>query len=427
MTAVFQTLDDLVDETLPVVRSAVAEMRQVLACEGISEPSDPLTRLHFAERSASDFSLPSGWQPAGVFSYTSVDPHQAANPGVTRAVENLIDHAVAAARRLRATDDPTLTYLSAQRSRNGRRRTPITQVLAEIDPGFADWMDNLPAAERLRPVAHPGATGSTFVRDRAAGALVELPNTPLMSAMFIGGADGRAVREREAWEREAIRHFIDPARLPDRTLTMTSLGTGTGEPAMDTGIAVMLGEFPDDGRVVVHGYDVNADSLAIAVALAERKGSQLRRSDVVLFFPYDTNLLSAAGLRAAVTGARSQVYESIGFMEYVPSDFASQVMEREQRRVMERMGCISAESFYGEIYSSMPSGSVLLTGNMRDDSPQAPFVVDGLGWKGIIQRSTTEYLGILERAGVPGGAVTLCVPDPDGSAGVYNLVAIRKV
>jgi hypothetical protein len=111
----------------------------------------------------------------------------------------------------------------------------------------------------------------------------------------------------------------------------------------------------------------------------------------------------------------------------MPSDNAPDESERIQRAKMKRMGCMSAQDFYGKIYENMPKGSVLISGNMRNDSPQAPFVVDAIGWQGIIQRSTPDYLRILREAGIPGDAVELYTPDENDSAGVYNIVAITKL
>jgi hypothetical protein len=236
--------------------------------------------------------------------------------------------------------------------------------------------------------------------------------------------DGRAVREREAWERAMMLEAIHEMDLPDGALTITSLGTGTGEPAMDTALDVM-NQIHGEGSftVTVNGVDLNAASLAVASHIAKEK----QTSGALEFIPTPANLLTAEGIALAVSGTQPQVIEAIGFAEYVPSDFASTEMEQQQRELMRRGGCLSAEEFYGAIYENMPQGSILLTGNMRDDSPQASFVIDGLGWKGIIQRSTEDYLSILERAGIPSEAVKLYMPDSTESAGVYNLVAIKKL
>ena len=161
--------------------------------------------------------------------------------------------------------------------------------------------------------------------------------------------------------------------------------------------------------------------------MATHIASQKKSSGTLEFNPSIANLLTEEGIENAVAGTNAHIYEAIGFAEYMPSDVPATEMEQQQRERTRRIGYLSAEEFYGTIYKNMPHGSVLLTGNMRDDSPQASFVIDGLGWPGIIQRSTEDYLAILERAGIPAEAVELYIPDPQNSAAVYNLVAIKKL
>ena len=374
-----------------------------------------------------------GWQPAEVKAYGSDDPYQRENPELTAATTDWIENTVAVTQRLRAAskelgkDDATLAYLSGKRAAGGRRMTIATETIADADEGIKDWLTHLPDAERLRPVAHPWKDGTTVVYDKEADSFQEISSTPALQALTGGSGDGRAVREREAWERGILPEVIKSELLEDKTLKITSLGTGTGEPSMDTGLAVMNELYPDNtGKVQVTGFDVKPLSLKVATHMAEMKRQGLANPESLTFVPRIANLLSEEGIKEAVGGTGANVYEAIGFAEYVPSDHATDPAEIQMRRTMERAGMLSAEDFYGTIYENMPEGAVLITGNMRNDSPQGDFVIDGLGWPGIIRRGTEEYLEILRKAGIPGESVQLFVPDPDKSAAVYNLVAITK-
>lgn len=383
-------------------------------------------RLELAACDTAEYTTDTGWAPGQVFTYSSNDPFREANPGLAQAGSELIRGVVELTDAIREADiqDPTLTYLDSQRAKGGKKPTIVTKELMAADPGIGDWIAHLPDAERLRPVAHPAKDGETVIL--VDGEFQELPKTKALSALVGGSGDGRAVIEREAWEAMVGAESISEEAIQDGTLTITSLGTGTGEPAMDTGIAIMKERFGDDFQITLNGFDVNPDSLEVAKHMAERKTQETGNAAQVTFNGEIANILSTEGIQRAVGESGADLFEAIGFSEYVPSDHATNPQEQKQREFMERLGCLSAEDFYGTIYEHMPKGTTFLTGNMRDDSPEASFVIDGLGWKGIIQRSTPDYLKILERAGIPSEAVRFYVPDQEQSAGVYNLVAITK-
>lgn len=384
-------------------------------------------KLTFAEENAEDFKTDTGWAPGKVLSYASTDPFREANPGLAQAGTELIAGVVELASEIGHTDDPTLAYLDARRNHGGKRATVITQGLMDIDPGIADWISHLPGSERLRPVARPSKDGTTLIFEN--DAFTEVPKTKALSALVGGSGDGRAVIEREAWEAQTGIEDLNPDDLDGNTLQLISLGSGTGEPAMDTGITMMKEHFGEDFKVVVDGFDIDYNALMVAGKMAELKSEETGAD--VEFAGHLENLLSVEGIHTAVakTGpeGKKRRIQSIGLGEYVPSDHATDSQEVTLRERMKSQGLISAEEFYGAVYASMPQGSVYKSGNMRDDSPEAPFVIDGLGWKGIIQRSTEDFMKIIERAGIPSEAVTLYVPKAGESAGVYNLIKIEKL
>ena len=361
------------------------------------------------------------WHPNRVLEYASFDPYQKLNPVLTQATTDLIERTMGVTDALGTSQEPTLAYLDSRRARNGKNATIVTKMLAACDQTMGQWMNRLPNAECLRPVAHPWADLGMVVWDEATKTFQELKSSPALLALAGGSNDGRAVREREAWERMMIKAFV--AEHPDEhTLRLTSLGTGTGEPAIDSGLAAMKHR---EGRLEVHGVDAIEESLRVAEHIAEQKQSSVGPGSLH-FEGHFANLLSEEKLAEVVSKTEAHVYEAIGFAEYVPSEYASNEAERHMRAVMGSRNLLSAEGFYKTIYDNMPAGSILVTGNMRDDSPQGRFVTEGLGWPLIIERSTEEYLSILRNAGIPGEAVELFVPGSK-SAGVYNLVKITKL
>lgn len=367
-----------------------------------------------------------GWAPR-VRQYASRDPWQEANPELAQATNDMIEATMAVTRRSAGSEDPSLAYLDGKRANGGRKATIATEALIAADETMGTWIKTLPRAENLRAVAQPWKSVKTILRDKNTGEFTEIESSNHLIALTGGSGDGRAVREREAWERQTVTDIISAEQLAGGELRLTSLGTGTGEPAMDSGIAIVRDLVGEEGKVSITGYDVNPNSLAIAQKLAERKSAELGAADAVEFTGAITNLLSAEGLAKAVSDSDAHVYEAIGFAEYVPSANAKDPVEQQMRAMMARGNLLSAEDFYKTIYDNMPQGSVLITGNMRRDSPQGDFVTDGLGWPGIIKRDTNEYLTILRDAGIPAEAVDLFVPDQEKSAAAYNLVAIRKI
>jgi hypothetical protein len=220
-------------------------------------------------------STASGWQPGHTYVYASKDPFHALNPELVTATTDLIETTMDQASKLHTTRDPELTYLNASRSRGGKKKTLLTKALTDIDPGMADWIDHLPDAERLRPVAKPWSDIDTVIADKdtlqsGEPTFTEIPQTPAQQVLMGASGDGRAVREREAWERAMMLEAIHEMDLPDGALTITSLGTGTGEPAMDTALDVM-NQIHGEGSftVTVNGVDLNAASLAVASHIAE--------------------------------------------------------------------------------------------------------------------------------------------------------------
>ncbi|HSH18004.1 MAG TPA: hypothetical protein VK978_01335 [Candidatus Saccharimonadales bacterium] len=402
-------------EAANTYQAAIAEMPAVEP----KNPADRLTHVGFSETEAPVTA--NGWSPARAYTYHSYDPYQALNPGHVKATADFIDIAKDQINKLRITHDPKLTYLGTDRAKN--ESTLVTEIVKNMDPGIDAWVSELPAAEGLRPVAKPWNNEPIIVMDET-GKIIDLPQTAALRAFVGGGGDGRAVREREAWERSMMRGILQQAELPDRTLTITSLGTGTGEPAMDTALEVMKAAYQDgDYAVVVNGFDISGRSLAIAQDIANRKNVP----ENLAFKPRRANILSAKGIEQAVGTTGANVIEAIGLSEYVPSDGAPTQEEHDKREEMKAKRCLSAQEFYATIYANMPEGSVFLTGNMRDDSPQGDFITDGLGWPGIIRRSTEDYMRILEESGIPGEAVRLYMPDKNDSAAVYNMVAITKL
>lgn len=425
MEPIFERSDD--DRRLAAevaMRLATARFMTAVASHEVIEPPSRETTITVADADSRPYAI-GEWRPT-VKSYSSSDPWQTANPELTLATTAMIDATMDVTRDLVTSRDPALAYLDGKRASGGRKMTVTTQELVGADPTMGQWITGLPKAEFLRPVAQPWQDTTTIVRNPKTGQLSEVASSPALIALVGGSGDGRAVREREAWERNVVTEKITSDQLNGKALRVTSLGTGTGEPAMDSGIAVVQSIIGDEGRVVVNGFDLNENSLEIAKHLAAVKGAQLKNPDIVTFNGGLANLLDKEGLALAVSSTDAHVYEAVGFAEYVPRDSATDPTEIEMREKMRRIGLLSAEMFYRTIYENMPKGAVLITGNMRSDSPQGDFVTDGLGWPGIIKRSTQEYLQILHDAGIPSDSVELYVPDSEGSAGAYNLVAISK-
>jgi hypothetical protein len=367
------------------------------------------------------------WRPRRVFEYSSVDPYWTANPELTAATNIWISSAMKITSQLKSfyPNNPQLAYVNGKRANGGRRMTLPTQTIAGVDPVLGNWIETLPRAENLRPVANIGAPLLVYDKERG---IVKVPTSRALQALTGGSYDGRGVRERGAWESEIVKS-IDPASLTEGKLVITSLGTGTGEPAADSGIGLARKYSAQYGPlgVLVHGYDIKESSLKVATHIAEEKARALNGDVKLAFIPHLVQLHRPEELAQAVRDTRANVYEAIGLAEYMASQFATDPAERQIFELMQRVGGVSAEEFYKIVYDNMPEGSIFITGNMTSTSPQGAFVEDGIGWPGLIRRSDEKFLAVLRNTGIPGEAVDLFKPDPENSAASYNLVVIRKM
>ncbi|NEA37538.1 hypothetical protein [Streptomyces sp. SID13031] len=396
------------------------------ACD-INEPSADkraITTRHL-QIDPEPYRLPNGWIPQRVVAYGSTDPFIDNNPLVAAAASDFVAEILKTTNRLATTNEAVLTYLSSCRPRRGRRPTVVTKGLIDLDPGFGRWIQSLPDAEQLRVVAQPWSDTPTILHNKRDGGIVELPNSKFLRALTGGANDGWGVRERAAEEAEIIRsHLAENAAMFRRgPLRIASVGSGTGEPMMDAAAAALLQEFgtANSPMITVYGADLNPSSLAVAEHLASTRFTQLKFNSV------RTNFLNKVDLRSFLSKARPHVVEMMGVAEYIPAEGARVETERRQRSLMRKVGLMSAEEFHATIYDSLTSGSIFVTGNMSTDSPEVDFVQHGLGWKGIIPRSTADYLRVLADAGIPGAAVELHVPNPGDSSGVYTMVSIKRL
>src|SRR5215472_7407096 len=201
--------------------------------------------------------------PAAIWRYESSDPYHELNPRLVSATTDLIQRTMAITRDLVSSEDASLAYLDIRRAR--KRPTVVTRMLAECDPGIGGWMSRLPFAPCLQPAAHPWRDRGMVIWDSDAQGVREMATTPALRALMGGCNDGRAVRERAAWERMIVAALVDERAWHGATLRMVSLGTGTGEPVVDAGLAATR---DGAGRVEVLGVDIDRDSLRIAEHLA---------------------------------------------------------------------------------------------------------------------------------------------------------------
>jgi hypothetical protein len=370
----------------------------------------------------SDF--PTAWQPA-VKQYSYIDPFSEANPTHAFATTALIQGTQRVVSEVGASQDPQLAYLNLERAGGGRHDTVITKGLKSIDQASGLWIGGLPGAPFLRVVAKPYPDGAVINSDKH-GNITVLPTSDALLSVVGGAKDGVAVRERAALQKSIIAHYM--AGRDGDTLSIVSFGSGTSEPVVDIAIELMQSR-KQDFTVNVAGVDVSIPSLNVAHAIANAKNAHLRPGQEVRFNGYsDRDGLTKNGIERALRRGEVDVVEAIGLLEYFPSENATNPHERTLYKMMMAggEGRISAETFFKAVWDNMPEGSIFITGNMRDDSEQASFVTHGLGWPGIIQRSTADYMHLIKDSGIPADAVTVFLPKKGHSSGVNNIIAIQK-
>lgn len=207
--------------------------------------------------------------------------------------------------------------------------------------------------------------------------------------------------------RNLFRHATDAIGLRSRAYAMTwylherfgarttpvrwlSIAAGTGQPTFD---AVRL--FAVKPHFVL--TDINEAIMEFARNLAQKYGLDEEQVEI-----RQLDISNRTALRDTLDSVRPDVVEMMGLMEYLDDKTVIGVVK--------------------EILPRLPKGAVFVFTNMRTDHPELLTHKHAVGWPGVIQRSVDEVATLLKKAGVPGEAIDVLLPDDN----VYAVYCIKK-
>lgn len=204
--------------------------------------------------------------------------------------------------------------------------------------------------------------------------------------------------------RNLFRHSSDAIGLRSRAYAMSwfvhlhfnhhkhirwlSVACGTGQPTFDAA------RLFDSGKTF-YLADINTDALDFARQLAGEYGI-----DDAQVMTVQLDLTDKKKVGQLLNEAAPHITDAMGLFEYLSEPDAVKLLEN--------------------IREHMPADGVLVFTNMHADHPQLQVHKRGLGWPGVIPRTTDEVLALIKKAGFASNQITVLLPD-DNVYAVYGL------
>lgn len=205
--------------------------------------------------------------------------------------------------------------------------------------------------------------------------------------LFRHSIDGQGLRSRAY----AMTWFIKKHVAHKKTISWLSVACGTGQPTFDA--AEIIGK-PTTFTLV----DTDKRATQFAAKLSKEYG--INQSDITTV--HMNAIKESVALRMLAKERQPNVIDAMGIFEYLQPDDAIGLLKT--------------------LHDSLPSGGVLVFTNMLHSHPHLHLHQRGLGWPGVIQRSTTEMRQIITKAGIPPKSLTVMLPDDD----VYAIYGVTK-
>jgi hypothetical protein len=326
-----------------------------------------------------DLSITDRNQVDGIWwmNYESNDPFHQHNSTIVDATTRLLDVLHASCQSAESLQ-PFL-YSDPRRSCRGKRASPVTQAFASLDDFLRDWIWDLPNPQCLLVPASPWSDTASF-------------STVLGRALLGGSSHGRALREREQWQRLTARSALERG---DQATTL-SLGVGSLRPILDV--------LPNGSRSVVLGPSDDREAVTVL------PGSPFHLPTI----------------ENAMCTYKPNLVDVVGLLEYMPSRYARCPSERRLLSAFQKLGRGTVEAVLTSLWKRLPPSAVILTSNMRSDTPHATFITEALGWEGLIQRTPCELARIMFASGIPSKSFELTTKPACEAGAEFTFVTITK-
>lgn len=177
------------------------------------------------------------------------------------------------------------------------------------------------------------------------------------------------------------------------TIQWVSIAAGAGQH-----VHAALQLLPQSVRSTVEWtlVDIDPDIRNFAEALYEKNELEIAKTEFV------TGDIHDMALQQSLATLKPNIIDVIGLCDYLEDDVFI--------------------GLFRTLYEQLASGSMLVCSNMNSARPHLAVHQRGVGWPGVIPRSTGEVVGLLRASGIPASAImTYCPQDK-----VYIVYRIEK-
>lgn len=251
----------------------------------------------------------------------------------------------------------------------------IAQKLVYFPPSLRSWAAYMPGAFATYSVHNPD------VKHLASGKKIDY----MTRNLFRHSVDAIGLRSRAY----AMAWYVFEAVGDKSDVRWLSVASGTGQQTYDA--AKLLPHAP-----TLYLTDIDDEAIKFATLIGESYGIKKSRlhidkldvSDTVRFTKY-------------LRDVKPDVIDMMGLMEYLDDDDAVKLTRT--------------------ITKNAPKNCRFVFTNMLPSHPELNLHKRGLGWPGVIVRSTEESLKLLKKAGVKDESITVLLPDDK----VYAVFCIK--
>lgn len=261
-------------------------------------------------------------------------------------------------------------HLDFQHPRN------LARKIIYLPPGIRAWAQYMPGGFATYPVHNPD------IKHLHSGQRVGY----LTRNLFRHSQDAIGLRSRAyAMSWYVVRSFGHETRR----LNWLSVAAGTGQPTYDA--AMHLARRPQ-----ITLADINHETLEFAQKLARARG--IHRSVKTV----RADVTERGAFAELLRETRADVVDMMGLVEYLDDAIVTKLVQT--------------------FHTNAPRGSLLIFTNMRPTHPQLQTHKRGLGWPGVIVRTTEKVMRCIENAGISRDNVEIMLPDDN----VYALYCIKQ-
>lgn len=207
--------------------------------------------------------------------------------------------------------------------------------------------------------------------------------------------------------RRMFRHGSDPVGIRTRTVTAGWLAHHYNKNKVHVTWISLAGAYAGPSIMMIEAaridkrhlkyvdIDANPDSIMMAAEVVQSSGLQTNQTDLINGDIFDDEILKYYHGSADVT-------EMMGIFEYLDDSQAITLLRK--------------------AYELLKPSGIMIICNMRESHPQLNLHKRGVGWPGVIPRTTEELINLLES--LPVAKEHICVYQPTDR--VYNVVCIEK-